>query len=112
MDTLLAFSKAQGSTSAPMVFDWHKAAELIRARRPSTASAGLAEDWEWTGGGIYSDGAPVKQCDTYTYLSSNWATPELEMDGERMDCFIKKADSPGWDSDTYWPESALAILNA
>lgn len=50
---------------------------------------------------------------TYTYLSSTWATPELTLDnGAPQDCWIWKNDSPGWDSDTYWPESALKILNA
>ena len=38
-----------------MVFDWHKAAEIIRDKKPSEAEAGLSQDWEWTGGVIYRD---------------------------------------------------------
>jgi hypothetical protein len=93
------------------VFDWHKAAEIIRDRRPELAAAGLEDDWENTGGSIYYDGKPVPAEDTYTYLASTWATPQLNIDGEIIDCWVYEDDSPGWGSGTYWPESALAILN-
>jgi hypothetical protein len=95
-----------------MVFDWDKAAQIIRDRKPEEAYAGLSGDWEWTGGVIYNDGKPVPQEDTYVYLSSTWATPQLEIDDEVIDCFVMKTQDVDWDSDTYWPESALAILNA
>lgn len=94
----------------PMVFDWDKAAQLIKDRNAKNASAGLSNDWEWTGGDIYRDGAIVSRDDTYTYLSSTWATPEIEIDGELIDCFKMKGKTPGWDYDTYWPESARKIL--
>lgn len=92
------------------VFDWHKAAKLIRQRKPKIASAGLSQDWEWTGGRIWENGKPVARHDTYTYLASTWATPELDMDGEIRDCFVMKHKSPGWGEGTYWPQSALDIL--
>lgn len=93
-----------------MVFDWNKAARLIRERKPECASAGLRDDWEWTGGIIYKDGEPVM--DDYTYLSSTWAVPELNMDGDIVECFRMEYEAPGWNSDTKWPQSALNILNA
>lgn len=94
------------------VFDWNKAATLIVERKSQFASAGLSGDWQWTGGDILRDGKPVNREDTYVYLASVWATPELEIDGESIDCYLMQSQTPGWDSDTYWPESALAILNA
>lgn len=93
------------------VFDWHTAARIIRDEKPSRVSAGLSGDWEYTGGDIYRDGAPVPDKDTYTYLSSTWATPEIEVDGDLRDCWIWRDESPGWDAETYWPQGALDILN-
>ncbi|MEN6379724.1 MAG: hypothetical protein ABFD15_09120 [Methanofastidiosum sp.] len=87
-----------------MVFDWNKAAKLIAERKPEVASAGLSGDWEWTGGTIWENGKPVM--DSYTFLASTWATPELNMDGEIYDCFVMKSKTT-WDSHTKWPKSAL-----
>lgn len=95
----------------PMVFDWDKAAELIRRSGAKSARAGLRGDWEWTGGHILKDGSPVPKEETYTYLASTWAVPEIEVDGEIHECYRMQEDSPGWDEKTYWPESALLILS-
>lgn len=38
-----------------MVFDWDKAARIIKERRPIRAGAGLRDDWENTGGVIFAD---------------------------------------------------------
>lgn len=91
-----------------MVFDWDEAARRIVASGDTVASAGLRADWEFTGGDIFADGKPY--LDSYTYLASTWATPEIEIDGVRSACFRMMSDSPGWDEHTKWPESALAIL--
>ena len=92
-----------------MVFDWHKAARLIREEQPKSASAGLSGDWSNTGDYIYQDGETPEK--GFTYLASLWAPPELEMDGIVQQCWILMSDSPDWTSDTYWPESAVAILH-
>lgn len=113
MDSMSAFAMGQMSRDQPlMVFDWDKAAKIIREQGATHAGAGLSGDWEYTGGTILEGGKPVPRDETYTYLASTWATPELEIDGEYIDCFRMQSESPGWGSDTYWPESALAILNA
>ena len=113
MDTMQAFTLGQANRGREMkVFDWDKAARLIVESGMKDASAGLDADWNYTGGPIFSDGKPVRKEDTYTYLASTWAIPELEIDGEMVDCYRMESETPGWDSDTYWPESALAILNA
>jgi hypothetical protein len=91
------------------VFDWDKAARRIVETCAREASAGLAGDWGYTGGEIWRDGKPVPKEDTYTYLASLWATPELDLDGNVEDCWIA-ADETEWDSRTYWPDSALAII--
>lgn len=97
-----------------MIFDWHKAAQLIKERKPKIASAGLASDWEYTGGEIYTeDAGPLSKENSYTYLSSNWATPELDLDGEIIPCFVTEDNNPeNWNSGTFWPESALKILKS
>jgi hypothetical protein len=112
MDTMQAFARGAASRGKElMVFDWDKAATLIKEKGVKEASAGLCGDWEWTGGPILADGKPVPREDTYTYLASTWATPELELDGEDLiDCYKMQSETDDWDEDTYWPESALKIL--
>lgn len=111
MNTVMAFAMSQANQGKElMVFDWDKAARLIKERKPKCASAGLRDDWEWTGGTIYKDGKPVMG--DYTYLVSTWAVPELNMDGAIVECFRMKHEVPGWGSKTKWPKSALDILNA
>lgn len=91
------------------MFDWDKAARLIKEHNIQRASAGLAEDWDYTSGMIYAE-KPVM--DSYTYLGSRWATPILvdELTQEEYDCWMLESESE-WDVDTKWPESALAIIN-
>lgn len=109
MRTDLAFQLAQANKGKQhKVFDWDKAAKYIVEHNVKNASAGLESDWENTGGEILENGNPVPQTDTYTYLSSNWATPQLETDDEIIDCWCY---NDAWDADTYWPESALVILS-
>ena len=109
MDTLSAYAMALANIrNELMVFDWDKAAELIRDSKCTEAAAGLEGDWEWTGGMIYSGGKPVK--DTYTYLSSTWATPQIRIDGYEIDCYRMEHEAPGWNAYTKWPKSALRIL--
>lgn len=112
MDTLSAFAMGQASKGNPVkVFDWDEAATRIKVASAQTASAGLEGDWEWTGGDILRDGKPVQREDTYVYLASTWAIPELVIDGdEPIPCWKFQADTEGWDADTYWPDSALTIL--
>lgn len=110
MDSLAAFARGLANRGRPlMVFDWDKAAQLIRERKACHASAGLSGDWGATGGDILRDGKPYS--DDYIYLASTWATPELEIDDWRVDCYRMQSDTPGWNEKTSWPQSALDILN-
>lgn len=112
MDSMKAFilGKAASESGNPqMVFDWHKAARLIKEAGAPDARAGLKDDWEYTGGDIYKDGKYMSSEDSYCYLSSNWAIPQLMIDGEIHECYII-GNSEGWDHDTMWPESARKIL--
>ena len=112
MDTMSAFAMGEASRGNPVkVFDWDEAATRIKVADAKSAAAGLEGDWEWTGGPILENGVPVDKMDTYTYLASTWATPELEIDGERIPCWKFADETPGWDAGTYWPQSALDILN-
>lgn len=115
MDTLGAFAMGEAARKAgngQRIFDWNKAAKIIKERNAEYAEAGLSGDWEYTGGTILDDGKPVLRENSYTYLSSNWATPQLQIDGETIDCFIHDNENPdNWDAHTFWPKSALVILN-
>ena len=95
-----------------MFFDWDKAAQLIKERQPHCASAGLRGDWGWTRGEIYRNGKIVPKEETYTYLTSTWAVPELSLDGEIVSCYRMKNEVRDWGSSPYWPESARKILAA
>lgn len=109
MDTIRAFMMGEMNRGKEqMVFDWEKAARLIKEHKPEEAGAGLRDDWEWTGGTIYRNGKPIKS--DYTYLASTWAIPELDMDGEVYECWRMESDAPGWNCDTKWPRIALDIL--
>ena len=110
MDTMTAFAMGEANRHRDsMVFDWDKAAAIIKERGALNASAGLSGDWEWTGGDILVDGKIPE--DSYTFLSSTWATPELEIDGKIIECYKMQGEVDGWDSSTFWPDSARAILD-
>lgn len=111
MDTMSAFAMGQmNHNKPPRVFDWDKAARRIRESGAVEAWAGLSGDWSCTGGAIYANGGPVSEDDTYTFLASTWATPELELDGSVEDCWVYERETDGWGPRTYWPESARRIL--
>ncbi len=109
METLLAFVMGERNKGNElMVFDWEKAAKIIKDRKPEFASAGLCDDWEYTGGTIYRNGKIIT--DDYTFLASTWAVPELCVDGEIIPCYKMKHEVPKWSSDTKWPNSARKII--
>lgn len=87
-------------------FSFKKAAEIIKEKLKTNpdlvAEAGLQGDWNYTGGIIFENGKPTNE--HYTYLSSNWAIPTLEIDGEDVDCFTTE------DSPSEWEEKSLEIL--
>lgn len=89
------------------VFDWDKAAKLIKEHNALNASAGLQEDWEWHSDAIYIDGKPKFNCSIH--LSSTWATPALCINGIFFDCYIIENQTK-YNCDTVWPESSLNIL--
>lgn len=109
MDGYYRGQAARAAGARSKVFDWDKAAMIIKDKIPTKASAGLSEDWSYTGGTIFENGKIVPKDETYVYLASNWATPELEINGFMTECW-KYKDETDWDSDTYWPKSARKIL--
>ena len=111
MDTFSAILRGEASKgNRARVFDWDRAAKIIREEKPEEAAAGLGQDWELTGGDIYRDGKIIHQDDTYTYLASTWAIPELELDGRIIECW-RWIDETEWNESTYWPQSAIDILS-
>jgi len=109
MDSLSAFVMGEANRNKPlMVFDWVKAAKIIKEKDAKNVSAGLSGDWEWTGDDILENGEIPE--DSSPYLASTWATPELCIDDEYIDCWKYKNETPDWDAETYWPEEAVKIL--
>ena len=113
MDSMSTFQRGQASkNNESRVFDWDKAARLILERQPSVAGAGLSEDWEYTGVTIWREGKVCTDEFDGGYLASTWAIPQLDLDGEIIECYKMKHEVPDWDADTRWPQSALDILGA
>ncbi|TFH06973.1 MAG: hypothetical protein E4H07_09685 [Nitrosomonadales bacterium] len=111
MDTLNAVMMGMANRNKELkVFDWNKAAKLIKDSKVKYAEAGLAGSWEHTGGIIFRDGKPASKKNTYVYLASIWAIPQLFIDGFFYDCYKMQSDTPNWDSDTFWPKSARKII--
>ena len=111
MDIISTFACGKWNRDKALkVFDWEKAALIIKERGAKDASAGLSGAWEDTGGNILKDGVPVPHEETDVYLASKWATPELIVDGDIIACYRMQSETPGWDSDTYWPEVARKVL--
>ena len=110
IDGMVAFALAQANKGGVgKVFDWDKAASIIKERKAERAMAGLAEDWFWTADVIYEDYKPF--LDAGPYLASLWATPViiLDDDDEGIECW-RRMDTCDWTSGTVWPRSALAKL--
>ena len=108
METYEAYIRNITSTNKYLkVFDWKKAAEIIKEETPKgPVYAGLQDDMEWTGGIIW-EGKPI--LDKYTYLSSTWAIPILVIGEQEIPCWIS-SENTSWDAQTKWPEEALNIL--
>ena len=103
----LALSDPKHNPNSYKVFDWTKAAEIIKEKQCKEAMAGLDEDWYWTADYIVEDGkAKVKNgC----FLASNWATPVLDIEGERVECWfpLMKSERHTYDANGFWPKEAL-----
>lgn len=104
MDDFDAMFRGRASSDGRVkVFDWSKAEKLLASRGWPDADAGLSGDMRWTSGSIFRNGKRVLKDDAYVYLASNWATPVIVIGGEQIPCWVWRDESPGWDSDTYWP---------
>lgn len=110
------------------VFDWCKAATILKERDPHAAHAFLNKQRDTTRGRIWLNHQPCTEDDTL--LASRWDTPMLEIDCVATECYVdpmqiekefqkerlpdgtvtilpRKAE---WGMHTLWPDSALRIL--
>ena len=94
----------------PMVFDWDKAARMIKRRKTMFAYAGLDGDWKDTHGIIWNIAKGIID-NSQMFLASTWAKPSIELGSKIYPCFRMKSETPGWDELTVWPDSARAIIN-
>lgn len=111
MDILSAIAQSNANRNQELkVFDWDKAAQIIKKEKLYTVYAGLTEDWDYTGGCILINGIIPKH--NTAYLSSTWATPVISVDnGIFVECYKMASEVPNWNDETYWPESARRILD-
>lgn len=110
MDTLSAFIMGDMNRwKERKVFDWNKAARLIRENDIVNAYAGLAEDWNDTSGQILEHGLVIRS--DYTYLASTWATPVIYDSDKQKEypCYVMEHETR-WNESTKWPASAVKIL--
>ena len=97
------------------VFDWEKAAKIIRNLNPDVCvSAGIRGN-DGTIDSIFENGKPVT--DGIAYLESWCGTPVLIIVDDHYDveipCYIFKNECEyDWDGQTLWPQMALDILNS
>ena len=115
MDNITAFAMGQANRGRERkVFDWDKAVKIIKERELKNCGAGLESDFEYTAGMILADGKPVTE--GYTYLASNWATPQLiiydELDKglfeyeEVVDCWLWESETD-YDENTKFPKHLI-----
>lgn len=96
------------------IFDWIKAARIIKERNIKEAEAALYEDIHYTGGTILVDGFPYTK--GYTFLASDWATPALiyHINNEEIvaiECYVTSDNNPHrWNEKTKWPKEAFEVL--
>lgn len=111
---VVGMTKSRPERGKFKVFDWTRAANLIKFHQPKRAEAGLAQDWGLTCAVIWRNGEPVKENDGQMYLESFWATPIIVFeDGKEVECWVHADDIPAgeeWDASTMWPQSSLAIV--
>lgn len=110
MDLISAIAKNMDPQDQELsVFDWDKAATIIRDQKLHTVYAGLKEDWDLTSGPILINGSIPE---AYTFLASTWATPAFSVDNEIfVTCYKMQSEVPNWNASTFWPESARRIID-
>jgi hypothetical protein len=107
-----AFMMGQANRNNELkVFDWNKAAQIIKDNKFQNAEAGLMEDWNYTADQIFDNNLPTLKENTYTYLASTWATPSIYINGVFIECYKMQSETPGWDQHTFWPEDSRKILS-
>ena len=94
-----------------MVFDWERAADLLRKRRPRAAYVSMVGKRERsTPVLIYKDGEIVHDSLYGWGYYDAFDTPTLLIDGDEIECFRLENTITTWALGDYWPESARRIL--
>lgn len=98
MDTATAFIMGQLNRGRiQRVFDWDKALKILEEKKVGYAIAGLESDMEWTSGEILVDGELTN--DSYTFLSSTWATPVIVLKESEDDDHYETIECWCYDTD-------------
>lgn len=79
--------------------DWKKVQKIVDEHPDSVIYAGLMEDWGCTSGLIYAKG---KYYDGYVYVSSLWATPIVDVDGEEIECWTYEKTEEDHRKPVWW----------
>ena len=69
------------------IIDWEAVKAFIKERQPVEVSAGLLEDWYWTGATVYENRGWKE--DNGAYIHSYWATPGVKAEMPNGDVIEK-----------------------
>lgn len=96
------------------VFDWDRAAALIKATGAQTALAGIDKDWLSSSDSIFDDGRARVDSACQAWTENPNMSPCLELDGKRMPCFKEMwvSDITVADRRAIWPGRSAEILPA
>lgn len=78
------------------IFNWVKAAELIKINKAETVYAGMKEDWSCTADTIVLNG---EMYNGTPFTTSDWATPSILIEDVFIPCYLKvdtKYDAKIW----------------
>jgi len=92
MRAFLEKGKAIARGAVPKKYDYVGAYMRIQAKCPKSARLGMVEDWGWTSEEIWNGEEFLVDLKSEPKIAgireSVWATPTLEMDGEKEPCWI------------------------
>lgn len=96
------------------VFDWDRAAALIKATGARTALAGIDKDWVSSSDSIFEDGRARADSACQAWTENPAMSPCLVLDGKRISCYKEMwaGDISLADRKAIWPGRSAEALPA
>lgn len=94
------------------IFDWNKAATIIKANNPKKAYAYVGSLRKHTEVTIWQNDTIMPKTPSFLISYDNFGGGiHLGCDGFATPCSVLLSNTDGWNRDTWWPASAVEILN-